>query len=109
VRDYTIEMVGDLGYSVLSAPDGASALRLVDSNREIALLFTDVGLPGGMNGRQLSEQALRRRPRLKVLYTTGYARNAIVHQGRLDPDVEVVFKPFTYTDLAVKIRQVLDD
>src|ERR1700740_3352394 len=76
VRDYTVEMVGDLGYSVLSAPDGASALRLLDSHREVSLLFTDVGLPGGMNGRQLAEQALRRQPRLKVLYTTGYARNA---------------------------------
>jgi len=109
VRDYTVEMVGDLGYSVLSAPDGASALRLLDSNREVSLLFTDVGLPGGMNGRQLADQAQRRRPRLKVLYTTGYARNAIVHQGRLDPGVEVIFKPFTYSDLATRIRRVLDD
>jgi PAS domain S-box-containing protein len=109
VRDYTVEMVGDLGYSVLSAPDGASALRLLDSNREVSLLFTDVGLPGGMNGRQLADQARRRRPRLKVLYTTGYARNAIVHQGRLDPGVEVIFKPFTYSDLATRIRRVLDD
>jgi CheY-like chemotaxis protein len=108
VRDYTVEMVGDLGYSVLSAPDGASALRLLDSHREVSLLFTDVGLPGGMNGRQLAEQALRRQPRLKVLYTTGYARNAIVNQGRLDPAVEVVFKPFTYSDLATKIRHVLE-
>ena len=108
VRDYTVEMVGDLGYSVLSAPDGASALQLLDSNREVSLLFTDVGLPGGMNGRQLADQAQRRRPRLKVLYTTGYARNAIVHQGRLDPGVEVIFKPFTYSDLATRIRRVLD-
>jgi CheY-like chemotaxis protein len=109
VRDYTVEMVSDLGYSVLSAVDGASALRLLDSHREIRLLFTDVGLPGGMNGRQLAEHALRRQPRLKVLYTTGYAQNAIVHQGRLDPGVAVMFKPFTYSDLAAKIRQVLDD
>jgi CheY-like chemotaxis protein len=109
VRDYTVEMVSELGYSVLSAPDGATALRLLDSNREVALLFTDVGLPGGMNGRQLAEQAQRRRPRLKILYTTGYARNAIVHQGRLDPGVEVIFKPFSYSDLATKIRQVLDN
>ena len=109
VRDYTIEIVGDLGYTVLSAGDGATALRLLDSHREVSLLFTDVGLPGGMNGRQLAEQALRRHPRLKVLYTTGYARNAIVHQGRLDTGVEVVFKPFTYSDIAARLRQLMDD
>jgi PAS domain S-box-containing protein len=109
VRDYTVEMVSNLGYHVLSAGDGGKALRLLESHREVSLLFTDVGLPGGMSGRQLAEQALRRQPRLKVLYTTGYARNAIVHHGRLDPGIEVVFKPFTYSDLATKIRRVLDD
>ena len=109
VREYTVEIVGDLGYRVLSTEDGASALRLLDAHPEIRLLFTDIGLPGGMNGRQLADAALRRRPRLKVLFTTGYARNAIVHQGRLDPGVEVVFKPFTYSDLAVKIRLVFDN
>jgi PAS domain S-box-containing protein len=109
VRDYTIEIVSELGYTVLSAGDGTTALRLLDSHREVSLLFTDVGLPGGMNGRQLAEQALRRHPRLKVLYTTGYARNAIVHQGRLDPGVEVVFKPFTYSDIATRLRQLMDN
>jgi PAS domain S-box-containing protein len=109
VRDYTVEMVSDLGYSTLTAGDGASALRLLASRREVSLLFTDVGLPGGMNGRQLAEQALRRQPRLKVLYTTGYARNAIIHQGRLDPGIAVVFKPFTFADLATKLRQTLDN
>ena len=73
----------------------------------VDLLFTDVGLPGGMNGRQLADEACRRRPTLKVLYTTGYARNAIVHQGRLDPDVELIVKPFTYTALAARITRVL--
>ena len=109
VRDYTVEMVSDLGYTVLSAADGASALRQLELHREVVLLFTDVVLAGGMNGRQLAVQALRRRPRLKILYTTGYARNAIVHQGRLESGVEVVFKPFSYSDLAAKIRQILDD
>ena len=75
---------------------------------EVDLLFTDVVLPGGMNGREIASEALRRRPKLKVLFTTGYTRNAIVHHGRLDADVEVVFKPFTYFDLATKIRRVLD-
>jgi PAS domain S-box-containing protein len=109
VRDYTVEIVGNLGYRVLSAEDGATALRLLDAHREIRLLFSDVGLPGGMNGRQLAEAALRRRPGLKVLFTTGYARNAIIHQGRLDPGVEVIFKPFTYSGLATKIRAIIDD
>ena len=109
VRAYTVEMVGELGYRVLIAEDGASALTLLEADPEISLLFTDVGLPGGMNGRQLAERALRRRRRLKVLYTTGYARNAIVHQGRLDPGIEVVFKPFTYSELATRIRHALDE
>ena len=109
VRDYTVEMVSELGYGVLSAGDGASALRLLDSHPDVSLLFTDVGLPGGMNGRELAQRVLRRQPKLKVLYTTGYARNAIVHHGRLDPGLEVIFKPFTYSDLATKLRRVLDD
>jgi PAS domain S-box-containing protein len=102
-------MLRELGYTVTSAPDGAGALKLIDADPAIALLFTDVGLPGGMNGRQLAEAAQRRRPALKVLYTTAYARNAIVHHGRLDPGVELLVKPFTYADLAAKIRAVLTD
>jgi PAS domain S-box-containing protein len=108
VRDYTVEIVGDLGYRVLSAENGASALRVLDAHPEIGLLFTDVGLPGGVNGRQLADEALRRRPSLKVLFTTGYARNAIVHQGRLDPGIQVVFKPFSYSDVATRLRRALD-
>ena len=72
------------------------------------LLFTDVVLPGGMTGATLAEQARRIRPTLKVLFTTGYARNAIVHHGRLDPGVELITKPFSYTDLAARIRDLLD-
>src|SRR5690349_6493858 len=90
---YTVEMVSDLGYQVVSAPDGRAALQVLDAHPELRLLFTDVGLPGGMNGRQLADEAIRRRPGIKVLFTTGYARNAIVHHGRLDPGVEVIFKP----------------
>jgi len=71
-------------------------------------LFTDVGLPGPIDGRQLADEARRRRPDLRVLFTTGYARNAIVHQGRLDPGVELITKPFTYAGLAQKVRQVLE-
>ena len=80
---------------------------LLEERREIALLFTDVGLPGGMNGRQLADEARRRRPALKVLFTTGYARNAIVHHGRLDPGVELIVKPFSQASLAQKVRLVL--
>jgi CheY-like chemotaxis protein len=108
VRTYTVEMVSGLGYQVISAADGRGALRLLDAHPELRLLFTDVGLPGGMNGRQLADEAIRRRPGIKVLFTTGYARNAIVHHGRLDPGVEVIFKPFTYSDLATKLRKAFE-
>jgi PAS domain S-box-containing protein len=108
VRGFAVEMLRELGYHVLDAPDGHAGLRVLDANREIVLLLTDVGLPGGMNGRQLAEEALRRRPRLKVLFTSGYARNAIIHHGRLDPGVQFIAKPFTFTGLATKLRQVLE-
>jgi CheY-like chemotaxis protein len=74
----------------------------------VRLLFTDVGLPGGLNGRQLADQARQRWPALKVLFTTGYARNAIVHHGRLDPGVELIGKPFQIASLAIKVRELLD-
>ncbi len=109
VRDFTIEILRELGYRVLDAQDGQSGLRLLDTHREVTLLFTDVGLPGGMNGRQLAEEAVRRRPRLKVLFTSGYARNAIVHHGRLDPGVQLITKPFTLSALAMRVRQILDE
>jgi CheY-like chemotaxis protein len=98
----------ELGYRPIEAADGAAGLRLIDQRPEIALLFTDVGLPGGMNGRQLADQARLRRPGLKVLFMTGYARNAIIHHGRLDPGVQLITKPFTFSGLAAKLRQVLE-
>lgn len=109
VRAFATETLQELGYRVLSANDGASGLRLIDAHREIAVLFTDVGLPGGMNGRQLADEAKRRRSNLKVLFTSGYARNAIVHHGRLDPGVELVSKPFTYATLGIRMRRLLDE
>jgi CheY-like chemotaxis protein len=108
VRSSTVEMLRELGYRVIEAPDVSAGLRLLDAHREINLLFTDVGLPGGMNGRQLADEAQRRRAGLKVLFMSGYARNAIVHHGRLDPGVELIVKPFTYAGLAAKVRRVLD-
>ena len=107
VRAYMVEALQELGYRVLAAGDGAAALRLLDERREVDLLLTDVGMPGGVNGRQLAEAARQRHPGLKVLFTTGYAGNAIVHDGRLDRGVALITKPFTYTALAAKIRQAL--
>jgi CheY-like chemotaxis protein len=80
---------------------------MLDLHPQIQLLFTDVGLPGA-NGRQLAESALLQRPDLKILFTSGYARNAIVHQGRLDHGVELLTKPFTRAQLATRVREVLD-
>jgi len=108
VRAHAVSILTELGYPVLEAIDGASALRLLDAHNEIRMLFTDVGLPGGLNGRQLADEARKRRPELLVLYTTGYARNAIVHQGRLDPGVELITKPFTFSSLATKVNAVFD-
>jgi PAS domain S-box-containing protein len=108
VRSFTVNILRELGYLVIEVPDGPSAIRLLEDHREIALLLTDVGLPGGMNGRQVADEAQRRRVGLKVLFISGYARNAIVHHGRLDPGVELIMKPFTYASLAAKVRRILD-
>ena len=108
VRSHTTEVLRELGYRVLSAANGAAALAVLAREPDVQLLFTDVGLPGGMTGRQLADEVRRRWPGLRVLYTTGYARNAIVHGGVLDAGTELLPKPFTYADLAAKIRSVLD-
>src|SRR5437763_251718 len=108
VRIFATDLLRELGYDVLAAATGMEGLSLLEAHPEVRLLFTDVALPGGMTGRQLADQAVQRHPGLKVLYTTGYARNAIVHQGRLDPGVELIVKPFTSAALAGRIRQLLD-
>jgi CheY-like chemotaxis protein len=108
VRANSAAMLQELGYEVIQAGDGITALRELDRRTDVRLLFTDVGLPGPLNGRQLAEAALRVRPDLKALYTTGYARNAIVHNGRLDPGLELIVKPFGYAELAAKLRRILD-
>jgi signal transduction histidine kinase len=107
VRSTTVETLRELGYAVVEAPDGATALRLLDDRADIALLFTDMVMPG-MTGRELADRAVSRRPELRTLYTTGYTRNGIVHGGRLDAGVELLPKPFTVDQLARKIRTVLD-
>ncbi|GEO17102.1 hypothetical protein MAE02_47980 [Microvirga aerophila] len=109
LRTYTIEALRDLGYRVLEAGDAREALEIFEQHPEIELLFTDVVLTGGMNGRALSDEVSRRRPGLPVLFTTGYTSNAIVHHGRLDPGMHLIGKPFTYAELAYKVRRMLDE
>jgi signal transduction histidine kinase/CheY-like chemotaxis protein len=108
VRAHAVAILKELGYSVLEAEDGRSALRTLEGHPGVQLLFTDVGLPGGVNGRQLADDARNRYPDLLVLFTTGYARNAIVHQGRLDPGVELITKPFTFAALATKVHSLFE-
>ena len=109
VRAYSIEVLRDLGYRVIAAADGPAALDALDQSIDpIDLLFTDVVLPGGMTGADLARAAQARLPGLRTLFTTGYARDVIVHHGRLDAGVELLPKPFTYSDLAAKVRDVLD-
>ena len=108
VRGFAVELLTELGYRVLGAADARSALAGLEKEPAVDLLFTDVVLPDGVNGRQLANEVLRIRPDIKVLFTTGYARNAIVHHGRLDPGVELIVKPYTQPDLARRIRKVLD-
>jgi signal transduction histidine kinase len=109
VREFSTRVLRDLGYDVLDAPDGPAALAILQApGTHIDLLFTDVVLPAGIDGAVLAARAILLQPHLKVLYTTGYARNALVRQGRVDPGVELITKPFTDTDLAARVRQVLD-
>lgn len=109
LRDYTVQVLSELGYQVDQAGDASSALNILQSDLRIRLLFTDVVLPGGTNGQQLAESALRLRPELKVLFTTGYARNALMRDGRLEPGVRLLTKPFSLAELARAIRTALDD
>jgi PAS domain S-box-containing protein len=108
LRVFAVEALGELGYRVLHAADAQVALDILDGEPGIDLLFTDVVMPGGMNGRQLADEAAKRRPLLKVLFTTGYTRNAIIHHGRLDPGVNLIGKPYTFEELGVRVRTLLD-
>ena len=96
-----------LGYQTLAAADGPAALAMIENGEPFDLLFTDVIMPGGMTGRQLAEEVAKRRPGMKVLYTSGYTDNAIVHQGRLDPGVLLLTKPYRKSQLAEMIRRAL--
>ena len=111
VRAYSAEVLRELGYRVLEAADGPSALGLLAraAGARVDLLFSDVILPGGMTGTALAERARALRPGLKVLFTTGYAFGAAdAGSGRLDGGTELITKPFTYAELAARVRAVLD-
>jgi CheY-like chemotaxis protein len=107
VRHLSVDALRDLGYTVVQASDAVQALAVLEIQPRVDLLFTDIVMPD-MNGRRLADEAMRRRPDIKVLYTTGYTRNAIVHNGMLDAEVAFLPKPFTFEQLALKVRQVLD-
>jgi CheY-like chemotaxis protein len=109
MRNLTAMLLRSNNYGVLEAANAQSALRLLASPRRVALLLTDVVLPGGMNGKELAYEALRRNPGLKVIYMSGYSEDAILHHGRLDPGVHLLQKPFRKRDLAAKVRAILDD
>jgi signal transduction histidine kinase len=108
IRDLIVEVLQDLGYRALEAADGPSGLKILQSRKRIDLLVTDVGLPG-LNGRQLADQARVKRPDLKVLFITGYAENATLANGFLDPGMEMITKPFAVEALATKIRSMIRD
>jgi signal transduction histidine kinase/CheY-like chemotaxis protein len=109
LRAYAVESLAEHGYHVLAAATAGEALEILDTGKAVDLLFTDIIMPGGVNGRQLADNATRRRPGLKVLFTTGYTRNAIVHHGRLDPGVHMIGKPYSFSALGAKVRSLLDN
>jgi CheY-like chemotaxis protein len=107
VRQYVVTQITSLGYSALEAANAVEALEIIDDEAGIDLLFTDIIMPGPMNGRQLADEATRRRPALRTLFTSGYTENAIVHHGRLDYGVLLLAKPYRKSDLARMIRAAL--
>jgi len=108
VRQLAVEILEDAGYAVMEAVDGPAGLKIIQSAARIDLLVTDVGLPGGLNGRQVADAARVIRPSLKILFITGYAENAAVGNGLLDAGMEVITKPFTVVALGNKVREMLD-
>ncbi len=108
VRMLVVEQLEELGYAVIEADDGPSAMRIIDSKQPIDLLVTDVGLPRGMNGRQLADAARQRRPGLEVLFVTGYAENAVLNHGHLEPGMHIMTKPFEMEIFAQRVRDLID-
>ena len=108
IRMLIAEVLAESGYAVIEAPDGPTGLKILDSTSRIDLLITDVGLPGGMNGRQVADAARVNRPNLKVLFITGYAENAVIGQSRLESGMFVMTKPFQMELLAHRIREIIE-
>ncbi|HVY33908.1 MAG TPA: response regulator, partial [Caulobacteraceae bacterium] len=108
VRMLVCDVLGEAGYQVLQAADGSTGLKILESETPIDLLITDVGLPGGMNGRQVADAARLKRPDLKVLFVTGYAENAAVGNGLLDHGMSVMTKPFAMSILTTRVREILN-
>jgi CheY-like chemotaxis protein len=108
VRDYVLAQLHSLGYATLSAANADAALAIVRNNASFDLLFTDIIMPGSMNGRQLADAVLKQQPDLKVLFTSGYTEDAIIHHGRLDLGVLLLAKPYRKSDLARMIRRALE-
>jgi CheY-like chemotaxis protein len=108
VRSLSVASLRELGYTVLHASSGPAALQILEANPNVALLFTDVVMPE-MSGKVLADEARTRNPALRVLYTTGYTQNAIVHNGVLDADARLLLKPYSLNDLARKVRAVLKE
>jgi len=107
VRDYVLTQLHSLGYVTLDAANAAEALTVFEAGNQFDLLFTDVIMPGAMNGRQLANELQRRKPELKVLFTSGYTENAIIHHGRLDTGVLLLAKPYRKSDMGAMIRKAL--
>ncbi len=108
VRAYTTETLRELGYNVAEASSGQAALDILDQTQDLDLLLTDVVMPGELNGRELADEAVKRRSGLRVLYMTGYSRDAIIHHGRIAEGVHVIGKPFSHDELAARVRDRLD-
>lgn len=108
VRLLLVDILEELGYSVLEASDGREAVNVLQSDEKIDLLITDVGLPNGMTGRQVADAARQHRPDLKVLFATGHAENVFLSQGQLDRGMHVITKPFVMEVLASKVRNIME-
>ena len=110
VRMLIAEVLTENHYRLLEAGDGPSAMKILEARQQrIDLMVTDVGLPGGMNGRQLADAARQMRPELRILFITGYAENAVVGNGHLEPGMAVLAKPFAMSSFANKVREILEE